>query len=296
MDELEFKGQKYISSKRAAEITGYAKDYIGQLARGGKVPATRVGRAWYVEREAIMKLAGVGEPTLSKVVLENSTVDEVRETEPPQLHKEVQEVHTPSPKHSLHSLQTSHASSGHSNPFKTWSSVQYLKDNSELLPSIAKKQPVGTVTLKKKYTAPREEKHSIVMQRSRHHDLVHGSVDGITIPNQEDVQKPLDDSGVRHKTLLLKPQFMLLTASFAVLLLGVSSVAGIVVPSNWVLSSQVASSEYLGSDIQSVLEVFFFIFESGATLLGGFLITLFGSLGEFLDIGINFILDLFYLG
>ena len=53
MDELVISGKKYISSKRASELTGYAKDYIGQLARGGKVPATRIGRAWYVDEMAL---------------------------------------------------------------------------------------------------------------------------------------------------------------------------------------------------------------------------------------------------
>jgi excisionase family DNA binding protein len=54
MDELEIKGKKYISSKRAAELTGYAKDYIGQMARSGKLPGMRMGRAWYVEKEALL--------------------------------------------------------------------------------------------------------------------------------------------------------------------------------------------------------------------------------------------------
>lgn len=58
MDELEIKGRKYISSKRASELTGYAKDYIGQLARAGKIPGTRVGRAWYVEEKTLLSLTG----------------------------------------------------------------------------------------------------------------------------------------------------------------------------------------------------------------------------------------------
>ncbi|HWH07282.1 MAG TPA: hypothetical protein VNU47_02025 [Candidatus Paceibacterota bacterium] len=48
MDELTIGDKIYISSKRAAEITGYAKDYIGQLCREGRVNATLVGRSWYV--------------------------------------------------------------------------------------------------------------------------------------------------------------------------------------------------------------------------------------------------------
>ncbi len=55
MDELVISGKKYISSKRASQLTGYAKDYVGQLARGGKIPGTRVGRAWYLEEEALLR-------------------------------------------------------------------------------------------------------------------------------------------------------------------------------------------------------------------------------------------------
>lgn len=53
MDELLIEDKKYISSKRAAKLTGYAKDYIGQLCREGRVPARLVGRSWYVLETAI---------------------------------------------------------------------------------------------------------------------------------------------------------------------------------------------------------------------------------------------------
>jgi hypothetical protein len=53
MDELIIDERKYISSKRAAKITGYAKDYVGQLCREGYVEARRVGRSWYVLESAI---------------------------------------------------------------------------------------------------------------------------------------------------------------------------------------------------------------------------------------------------
>lgn len=53
MDEILIEEKKYISSKRAAKITGYAKDYIGQLCREGRVPARLIGRGWYVLETAI---------------------------------------------------------------------------------------------------------------------------------------------------------------------------------------------------------------------------------------------------
>lgn len=53
MDEILIGEKKYISSKQAAKTTGYAKDYIGQLCREGRVPARLVGRSWYVLEAAI---------------------------------------------------------------------------------------------------------------------------------------------------------------------------------------------------------------------------------------------------
>lgn len=53
MDELIIEDKKYVSSKRAAKITGYAKDYVGQLCREGRVSARLVGRNWYVLESAI---------------------------------------------------------------------------------------------------------------------------------------------------------------------------------------------------------------------------------------------------
>lgn len=53
MNELTIGDKVYISSKRAAEITGYAKDYVGQLCREGHVEAKMVGRSWYVLETSI---------------------------------------------------------------------------------------------------------------------------------------------------------------------------------------------------------------------------------------------------
>jgi hypothetical protein len=66
MDELTIDDKKYISSKRAAQITGYAKDYIGQLCREGYVEAKRVGRSWYVLEAAIKDHRFGGEPRKEK--------------------------------------------------------------------------------------------------------------------------------------------------------------------------------------------------------------------------------------
>jgi hypothetical protein len=53
MDEITLEDKAYVSSKRAAQITGYAKDYVGQLCREGRVEARLVGRNWYVLESSI---------------------------------------------------------------------------------------------------------------------------------------------------------------------------------------------------------------------------------------------------
>lgn len=55
MNELVLDNKTYVSSKRAAEITGYAKDYVGQLCREGRVEARLVGRNWYILKSALEK-------------------------------------------------------------------------------------------------------------------------------------------------------------------------------------------------------------------------------------------------
>lgn len=54
-DELEIEGVKYISSKRASELSGYSQDYIGQLARKGHIDARRIGGLWHVSMPSLQE-------------------------------------------------------------------------------------------------------------------------------------------------------------------------------------------------------------------------------------------------
>ena len=64
-------GKLYISSKRASEMSGYAKDYIGQLVRGGKLEAVRVGRAWFVLETSLK--SHMGASVADTVLSENAS-------------------------------------------------------------------------------------------------------------------------------------------------------------------------------------------------------------------------------
>ena len=54
---MTIKGQKHISLKEAAEISGYSQDYLGQLIRKGKLPGKKVyvNVAWMTTSEDLQR-------------------------------------------------------------------------------------------------------------------------------------------------------------------------------------------------------------------------------------------------
>src|SRR3989344_3657610 len=52
-DAMWLEGKEYISSKRASQLSGYAQDYIGQLARKGLIDAQRVGGLWFISMASL---------------------------------------------------------------------------------------------------------------------------------------------------------------------------------------------------------------------------------------------------
>src|SRR5690606_27509919 len=48
----------FISLADAAKKTGYHQDYLGQLARGGKLEAQKIGRNWVTTQAALDKFLG----------------------------------------------------------------------------------------------------------------------------------------------------------------------------------------------------------------------------------------------
>lgn len=52
---VSFDGKDYVTASRAAKLTGYNQDYVGQLARAGKILSRQIGNRWYVDREGLMR-------------------------------------------------------------------------------------------------------------------------------------------------------------------------------------------------------------------------------------------------
>jgi hypothetical protein len=48
---VSFDGKEFITSKRASEMVRYTQDYVGQLARAGKIGSRQVNGRWYVSKD-----------------------------------------------------------------------------------------------------------------------------------------------------------------------------------------------------------------------------------------------------
>lgn len=47
-------GKEYLSASAAAKLSGYNQDYVGQLARSGKIPSQQMGNRWFIEKDALL--------------------------------------------------------------------------------------------------------------------------------------------------------------------------------------------------------------------------------------------------
>lgn len=83
---VSFDGKEYISASRASHISHYNQDYIGQLARSGKIPSRQVGNRWYVEKSALLehkqtKDALLGSVQAQSVGLHDTTLTNTNRTD-----------------------------------------------------------------------------------------------------------------------------------------------------------------------------------------------------------------------
>lgn len=70
----------FLSLHQAAKMTGYHQDYLGQMARSGKLEAIKVGRNWQTTKKAIDKMLGrEPAPTEIKPVVKIETAVSVPE-------------------------------------------------------------------------------------------------------------------------------------------------------------------------------------------------------------------------
>lgn len=80
---LSLDGKTYVSSARASALTGYTQDYIGQLAREGKVTSRQIGARWYVNQEGIVAHKQEKDALLAAVQAESVGLGATRAQETP---------------------------------------------------------------------------------------------------------------------------------------------------------------------------------------------------------------------
>lgn len=71
-EELYFDGRKFIPTKKAAQMTGYATDYIGQLSRLGKVSSKIIGRVKFIDEGAILAYKAASDEHKKKIAQDRS--------------------------------------------------------------------------------------------------------------------------------------------------------------------------------------------------------------------------------
>jgi len=291
MDSIDIGGRRYISSKRAAEITGYAKDYVGQLARGEKVLATRVGRAWYVDEIAIKEHAGVAVEGQKEQGVEKAS-DIQNETAVGKI------AHSSTDKPTV-PLYSVHMRGSTRKPLlNTWSDIKYLEDNSDLLP-----------VLRSKPTSSDDESSHIPVRLVAPLPMVNNTLvlknEGVKLQQK----KIIDNSSVRtayiqsrlaeksKKTYSFKEESLLFAGVFAVVVLGIFISGSVYLPSEWSFNAGdkilIASPAASGADFNIIFEYFGVILEEGINLISDFLNLLLSSLNTLFEVGLDFLLSFF---
>lgn len=302
MDEIEIGGDIYISSKRAAELTGYAKDYIGQLARSNKIKATRVGRAWYVSKNAIHEHADL--PLPEKEQQSNTDEDAIKETTPEVTKERIEKLsHEKIEQPKKPELRTLNELKGstQSRPslLQTWSKIQYLDDDRPLFPQNVKAEDTTSskISIRKLNTQTsdiRDSSKAIFNTVGSSKENLRKDVTK-SLRKTKPVRQHIKQSNQRKAPLLLEAVAL---SVFTIGIFSLSLLGGLYVPSEWSFDTQsfVANSVDIGLGFDLILEYFASIFASGIVLIGDFLRILFNTLEDFFAIGLNFILTLLNLG
>jgi hypothetical protein len=88
---VSFDGKDYISASRAAKLSGYNQDYVGQLARGGKILSRQIGNRWYVEKEGLLSHKAHKDSLLAAVQRESVGLPAIHQS----AHEPREEAYTP---------------------------------------------------------------------------------------------------------------------------------------------------------------------------------------------------------
>jgi len=286
MEELEIKGEKYISSKRAAKIAGYATDYVGQLARAQKIKATRVGRSWYVSEIDILKHAGKykvseEEGTNGMSLIQQRVTDQVENRK------------------SLHSLRSFQENTSR---FRTWGDISYQKEEADLYPKAKVLEASHAVEVKK--TAQVKPVSAVPDKSPRENSMVFdGLVEREQGKGDDSTGLTIHKSQSKSKITPLKPERTIIPTGIVVLsgmgvavALALFMFSGLGISNDWAISANSQVSNGYSADLALIWEYLESFFLQGVAIFLGFLNILLVSLERFFILGLDFIMNLLNLG
>ena len=300
MDELDIKGNKYISSKRASELTGYAKDYIGQLARAGKINGTRMGRAWYVEEASLLAHASSDQQSVSSAEQERKEEEKEKEEKREEVVASPVHIRVSQMPQQFMSKAPPLPSSVHSG-MQRWTPATYSNDDADLLPKPLKEHRAESIANGEEDTAQEVS----VPVRSPISEELAGAVRIKILEERARMNAPeasrttfrIAEKANKIKTKRRGHNGVLslgaLTAALAIFLffsagLFVSSEITLTGPAKDSTANVLVGSEYFKDVIAQ-----FPPFAQGFAALQGFFGTLFVSFGDFISKGVQFLSSLF---
>ncbi len=181
-------GRDYISASRAAEITGYHQDYIGQLAREEKILSRRIGTRWYVDREGIFSHKESKDALLAAVQAQAVGIKHFPDT------------------HSRHVADVSR-------PYEDQPLMKYVTDASDLLPS------TNSVTETTKEHLESKDTAQTILGPSQ-------TIPIRRIDSRQDSQKKLTKTPPRKRLAMWSGVVSVAATAVIVLVLGYASIYG----------------------------------------------------------------------
>jgi hypothetical protein len=194
-DKLIINGKKYVSASVAAGMTKYTQDYVGQLCRGDKVNATRIGRNWYVDIDSLLAY---------KEHSENDVV-EIKISASQDIQKDLQTRKTPKVESPNEILEAEHLKG----------EIDTLEGSDEIPSSIQPKRIVGEHVADYSYDkSPLLPPLKKIATESRYEDTTPTKLQYETIRSEKDVSTPELELHEKNAELTLFSQIMNATTRF----------------------------------------------------------------------------------
>ena len=175
MEKLVLDGKTYVLASKAADSAGYTRDYVGQLARSGKIEAHLVGRSWYVNIDQLGDY---------RVETKRNSRIKAREQVRKSLRVREEEL---SEKESRHYLERA---------------ASYEKDSTELMPEVRR----VPITLEKEKVTERKKRSNLSTLRQKKEPTytVENEGDKVLMSGNLDIVDATDAESVDEDTIFLQ--------------------------------------------------------------------------------------------